>query len=130
MAETSKRWRTIVALLTMAGAVAVLSALAAPAQAEGVTPATLAAQGWTCFPTPPFVSPPRISCANPGLGRPVAGDPDPPPSFALLTFDLAGNFDGTVYLIRADLYRGQPCGPSGDPYVFRALIGYYECLRI
>jgi hypothetical protein len=32
-----------------------------------------------------------------------------------------------VHLIRADLYAGQPCGDH--PYVFRALIGYYECVH-
>lgn len=46
-----------------------------------------------------------------------------------LTFDLDGNFIGTELLIRADLYSGQPCGPSGEPYVLRALIGYYACLH-
>ena len=117
---------TILTLLT-AGAIA---AFAAPAQADGLTPEKLTEHGWTCFGTPPFVSPPRIVCANPGLGRPFPGNPDPPPAYNMPTFDLAGNFLGHVHLIRADLYRGQPCGPSGDPYVFRALIGYYECLRI
>jgi hypothetical protein len=32
-------------------------------------------------------------------------------------------------LIRQDLYSGQPCAPGGEPYVFRALIGYYECVH-
>jgi hypothetical protein len=100
------------------------------AQAEGVTPETLAAAGWDCFQTPPFIVPPRIVCANPGLGRPFPGNPDPPPSYNGFTFDLAGTYLGKVHLIRADLYHGQPCGQSGDPYVFRSAIGYYECLRI
>ena len=33
----------------------------------------------------------------------------------------------TGHLIRADLYAGQPCGRQ--PYVFRARIGYYECVH-
>jgi hypothetical protein len=129
MSNASKRLRTIGALVTL-GVVAVLVSAATPAQAEGVTPETLAAAGWDCFLTPPFIVPPRISCANPGLGRPFPGNPDPPAAYTLLTFDLGGNYLGKVHLVRADLYRGQPCGPSGGPYVFRAVIGYYECLRI
>jgi hypothetical protein len=72
---------------------------------------------------------PRIICGNPGVGVPFPGNPDPPPSYNLLTFDLDGAFLGTVHLIRADLYAGQPCPRSGGPYVFIDLIGYYECLR-
>jgi hypothetical protein len=46
-----------------------------------------------------------------------------------LASQLDGTFIGTGRLIRADLHRGQPCGPGGDPYLFRGLIGYYECLH-
>jgi hypothetical protein len=97
---------------------------------QAYTPATLTAAGWDCFQTPPFVAPPRIVCANPGVGRPIPGNPDPPPAYTLPTFDLGGNYLGRVHLVRADLYRGQSCEPTGDPYVFRAAIGYFECLRI
>lgn len=128
MAETSKRWRTIAALLTAFGVSVIVSAVAVPAQAEGVTPGVLAEQGWTCI-QPPIV-PARISCLNPGLGRPpVPPDPDGRPSYMFLAFQLDGTFIGTGHLIRVDLYQGQQCGPSGDPYIFRALIGYYECLH-
>ena len=119
------------ALLTAAVATVALAAIVAvPARAEGVTPTALIAAGWDCFPTPPFILPPRIVCANPGLGRPFPSNPDPPSAYTLPTFDLGGNYLGKVHLVRADLYRGQPCGSPGDPYVFRAAIGYYECLRI
>jgi hypothetical protein len=119
------------ALLTIAvGAIALSALLAGPVQAGGPTPATLTAAGWDCFQTPPIAVPPRIACANPGLGRPFPGNPDPPPAYTLQTFDLDGNYLGKVHLVRADLYRGQPCEPSGDPYVLRTAIGYYECLRI
>ena len=76
------------------------------------------------------MTPPRIVCANRGLGRPLPGNPDPPPAYNMPTFDLAGSFLGHVHLVRADLYRGEPCAQAGEPYVFRALIGYYECLRV
>jgi hypothetical protein len=77
-----------------------------------------------------LIVPPRIVCANPGLGRPFPGNPNPPPAYTLPTFDLGGTYLGKVHLVRVDLYTGQPCDPSGDPYVFRSAIGYYECLRI
>src|SRR5574337_847284 len=119
------------ALMTAAvAAIALAAMLAVPVRAQGVTPATLTAAGWDCFQTPPFVVPPRIVCANPGLGRPFPGNPDPPPAYTLPTFDLDGNYLGKVHLVRWALYRGQPCGPSGDPYVYRGAIGYYECLRV
>lgn len=124
--------RTLVrtALATAAGAIAIALVLSLPAHASGPTPAALAAAGWDCFQTPPFVVPPRIVCANPGLGRPFPGNPDPPPAYTLPTWDLSGNYLGKVHLVRFDLYRGQPCEPTGDPWVFRPAIGYFECLRI
>jgi hypothetical protein len=39
----------------------------------------------------------------------------------------SGEFLLTGHLIRADLYRGQPCGSGGEPYAFLAPIGYYMC---
>lgn len=129
MSRIQKKCRSIVALVTLTGVVAFLGALAAPAaQGEGVSPGQLAAQGWTCF-QPPIV-PARISCLNPGLGRPpVPPDPDGKPSYMFLAFEVDGTFIGTGHLIRIDLYVREPCGPSGEPYVLRALIGYYECLH-
>ena len=128
MTHASNRSWTIGALLALAVTAAL--ATAQSARAEGVTPEALIAAGWDCFQTPPFIVPPRVVCANPGHGRPFPGNPDPKPAYTLPTFDLAGNYLGKVHLIRADHYGGQPCEPSGDPYVFRSAIGYYECLRI
>jgi hypothetical protein len=128
MTITRKRLRALLAAAV--GTIALAGIVAVPAQAEGPTPATLAAAGWDCFQTPPFVVPPRTVCANPGLGRPFPANPDPPPAYTLPTFDLSGNYLGKVHLVRADLYRGQSCEPAGNPYVFRAAIGYFECLRI
>lgn len=60
---------------------------AATASAE-VTPAQLAAAGWTCFQDPVL---PRISCSDPGHGRPVLGAPaDRPPSYEFKAFTLDG----------------------------------------
>jgi len=51
------------------------------------------------------------------------------PSYTAMAWTPAGEFEGHVHLIRADLYSGQPCEPNGGPYTFIPLIGYYECLR-
>jgi hypothetical protein len=129
-ATTKRRLRALGVILTLATTVAFVGATSKSAQAQGVTPEALAAAGWDCFQTPPNIVPPRNVCANPGLGRPFPGNPDPPSAYTLPTFDLGGTYLGKVHLVRADLYNGQPCGSSGDPYTLRSAIGYYECLRI
>jgi hypothetical protein len=125
MTITDKRLGAL--LTTAAGAIAVAVVLAVPAQAGGPSPDQLSAAGWTCFQPP--VSPPFFVCANPGLGRPFPGNPDPPPAYTLMRFALDGTSLGKVHLIREDLYAGQPCAQAGGAYTFNDRIGYYECLR-
>ena len=36
-------------------------------------------------------------------------------------------FDANVLLIRPEIYNGQPCGSTGEPYTYIAVLGYYEC---
>lgn len=112
-----------VALLAIAVLVASLAVVAA-APAEGVTPDQLTDAGWTCFVDP---GAPRIVCSDPGHGRPIPGDPNAPPSYSFKVFALDGTFTGTLHLIRADLYQGEPCPPSGATYFFIPVIGYYRC---
>ena len=98
--------------------------------AAALSPADLTARGWTCF-QPPVV-PARIICSHPNQGLPVVGSPPPedrPATYNLFRFDGTGAFVGSVHLIRTDLYSGQPCQPSGNPYVLVPIIGYYECLH-
>jgi hypothetical protein len=93
------------------------------------TPAELIGRGWTCF-SPPV--PNRIVCSHPQQGSPVFGNPPPadrPASYSLWLFDGAGNFVGTETLIRTDLYNSQTCESTGQPYILRAAIGYYECVH-
>jgi hypothetical protein len=99
----------------------------APAAADGVTPVQLQAQGWTCFVPPPF--PDTVVCGNPTHGLPpVPPDADGPPSYSFLYFDRdTGELRGTIHMIRADLYRGQPCPETGGLYVFNPANGYYRC---
>lgn len=132
MLHQHPRTGTIERLLAVGWLVATTAVVAAgltgPADAsDGPTPEKLTNAGWTCFSAP--VGPPVTICANPGVGRPFPGNPDPPPKYTLVRFDLDGNYDSKVHFIRADLYAGQPCGESGAPYVLSSRIPYYECIR-
>ena len=123
------RMRRAVALLGLTGALAIVGVTAGPGLAGGPSAEQLAAAGWTCF-VPPV---PGIGarCFNPGQGRP----PIPPlgedgrEAYTAMAWNPAGEFQGHVHLIRADLYAGQPCAQTGALYVFRPNIGYYECNR-
>jgi len=118
-------------MLRVATAIAALVAslvAAAGATAQGVNPQQLAKAGWTCFPDP---TNPRIVCLNPGHPRPsVPADPNGQESLHDMVFGLDGSFLGTIHLIRADLYQGQPCPRTGGPYLFLARIGYYSCENV
>jgi hypothetical protein len=107
----------------IAGALVVV----APASADDVTPAQLLAQGWTCFVPAPF--PDTVVCGNPAHGLPpVPPDPQGRPSYSFLYFDrVTGEFRGTIHMIRADLYSGQPCPQTRGLYVFNPANGYYRC---
>ena len=58
MRITRNHIRTLLA--AEVGTISLAAMVAVPGQAGGPTPATLAAAGWECFQTPPFVVPPRI----------------------------------------------------------------------
>ena len=128
MAVTRGRRRAVITLIAAVALALVASVVATSAQAQGPTRENLLTHGWTCV---EFAPANRWSCFDPGVGRPFPGNPDPAPSYNFLGFDLTtGEFLYTGHLILdSDLYRGQPCAPGGDLYVFRALIGYYECVR-
>jgi hypothetical protein len=127
MQTTSTPPRILKGLFAAVAVVALAVSLASAARAGGVTREQLAAQGWTCVPHP-FAAPIWSRCFDPGVGLPFPGMPDRPPTFQYLTFELSsGAFVGTGHMIRGDLYRGQPCGPSGDQYVFLPGIQYYDC---
>jgi hypothetical protein len=117
----------ITTAVTLAALVAVSLLVIAPATAEGVTAAQLQARGWDCFVPPPF--PDTIVCGNPAEGLPpIPPGPNGRASYSFLLFDRAsGDFEGTLHMIRADLYHGQPCPQTGGAYVFNPAIGYYRC---
>ena len=109
-------------VVLLAAVLASLSVVAGAAAA--VTPAQLTNAGWTCFTDP---GAPRIVCSDPGHGRPVIGDPDPPASYNFKAFTPGGSFIGTIHLIRSDLYNGQPCPQTGGLYFPITVIGYHRC---
>lgn len=119
-----------VATLTSSWAsVAAMPSLGAPASDEHLNPTELEQRGWTCF-APPV--PDRVVCSRPSQGFPTVADPPPadrPATFTFLVFNLAGQFVGTEVLIRTDLYQGQSCESTGEPYIFVPVIGYYECIH-
>jgi len=113
--------------IAVGAAVAAVALTAVTAgSADSVTPASLQAHGWACF-VPPSL-PDTIVCGNPAHGLPpVPPDLNGKPSYSFLLFTLDGTFRATVHMIRADLYRGQPCPQAGDGYVFNPANGYYRC---
>jgi hypothetical protein len=129
MNGTSAARRATAALLAAAATVVLAASLAHAATAEGVTHEQLAAEGWSCVPHP-FAAPRWIRCLAPGVPLPIPGSSDIRPTYSYLQFELSsGAFVGTGHIIRGDLYRGQPCGPSGDPYVYLAGIASYDCVH-
>jgi hypothetical protein len=120
--------RTLLSALALVVAIGVT---AGPGLAGGPSSEQLAAAGWTCF-VPPFPGS-GVVCFNPAQGRP----PIPPlgadgrASYMVMRWTPAGEFDGHVHFIRADLYAGQPCPQAaGGEYLFFPGIGYYECIPI
>jgi hypothetical protein len=51
------------------------------------------------------------------------------PVYQLAVFELDGTPLGSAHFLRADLYHGETCAFTGEPFVFRAVIGYYECFN-
>jgi hypothetical protein len=124
--ECSKSVPAVARRALLAMAVFALVAAVMPLTASATqSPAHLAAHGWECGPTPPFVQPPRIVCAPPGLGRPFPGADRP--TYKLWLFTTGGELVATAHFVREDLYAGQPCH-GGNPYVFSPFLRYYECL--
>jgi hypothetical protein len=103
-------------------------AVVAQAAAAHPSPTALVNRGWSCRPSP-FAN--EIGCSHPNQGFPSldTAPQDRPATFTLLMFDGAGNFIGTLILLRTDLYHGQVCESTGEPYISRPPIGYSECLH-
>jgi len=86
------------------------------------------AHGWNCRTPAPGV----VVCSPPGEPLPsVAIPPAQPPADRPPTVILKrwknDVFDAHVLLIRPEIYNGQLCEPTGQPYSYIAVLGYYEC---
>ena len=94
---------------------------------RGTTLDGLRSANWDCQQRGPTF----ISCAPPGIGLPPIPSlgEDGRPVYQLAVFGLDGTPVGTAHFVRADLYHGQTCAFTGQPFVFRAIIGYYECFK-
>jgi len=100
----------------------------AQGSAGHLTPTDLTNRGWGCFEPIPN----RIVCSHQNQGFPTVGTPPPddrPASFTFLIFDGTSRFVGTELLLRTELYNGQLCESTGQPYDFVPVIGYYECIH-
>ena len=126
MKGTHTTGKRLVGLLALTAVLVVAGLTAAPGFAAGPSPEQLQSAGWTCFAPPPG----GFACFNPAQGRPplvTSGVVGGESYLAMRWTSRTGEFVGTVHLIRADLYNGQPCPQAGGPYTYLALIGYYEC---
>jgi hypothetical protein len=50
--------------------------------------------------------------------------------YQIAVFRLDGTPFGTAHFLRAALYPGQTCAFTGQLFVFRPIIGYYEGLSV
>jgi hypothetical protein len=39
-------------------------------------------------------------------------------------------FEANVLLIRPEIYNGQPCESTNQPYIYVGVLGYFECAHI
>ena len=97
------------------------------AELQGTTLDRLRSANWDCQQRGPSF----ISCAPPGIGLPPIPSlgEDGRPVYKLAVFALDGTPIGSAHFVRADLYHGQTCAFTGQPFVFREIIGYYECFN-
>ena len=100
---------------------------ASQAQLQGTTLDRLRSANWDCQQRGPS----GISCAPPGIGLPPIPSlgENGRPVYHLAVFALDGTPRGSAHFLRADLYHGQTCAFTGQPFVLRAIIGYYECFN-
>lgn len=83
------------------------------------------ARGWHCRAPAPGIN----VCSPPNQPVVVPPPEDRPPTVLLKRWTNQV-FDANVFWIRPEFYHGQPCGPTGEPYRFLAIVGYYECVHL
>ena len=98
------------------------------AQGTNQTWQDFAARGWNCRTPAPGVA----VCSPPGQPLPVVAIPpaQPPadrPATVVLKRWRNDVFDANVLLIRPEIYNGQICESTGQPYAYIGVLGYFEC---
>lgn len=104
--------RTLILLALAIGAVVVAGIAYS---AGGGTMAQAQAAGWDCNPQQLIFG--YYHCAPPGKASvlDIVTGAASPPSVELRVFNPDGSFAGIESLLRADLYRGQPCPQDNLP---------------
>lgn len=112
-------------------ATSVAGATAAVSSAQGTSQSWQAfqARGWNC--RTPNDGPVTV-CSPPNQPLPTVAIPpaQPPvdrPETVMLKRWRYGVFDANVLLIRPEIYNGQLCESTGQPYMFIGVLGYFEC---
>jgi hypothetical protein len=87
------------------------------------------ARGWSCR-TPN--NGPVTVCSPPNQPLPaIAIPPAQPPADRPPTVNLKrwrnGEFEANVLLMRPEIYNGQRCESTGQPFSYIVVLGYYEC---
>ena len=137
------RWRAaaVFAASALAAACSQTPTSPTPGATSVGTPAVLAAEGtkqswqdfqargWHCR-TPN--NGPATVCSPPDQPLPVVAVPpaQPPadrPDTVLLKRWRNGVFEANVLLMRPEIYNGQPCESTRQPYTYITVLGYFEC---
>jgi len=125
--------RRIMIIAALLGILANITVSAA--SAHGVSPDQLGQADWTCFVPAPGDN---VHCAPPGgLARVLDSSAETMTFLVFQTSDPQAEEApslGTEFIVRADLFRGQPCptDPPGRQYTYLLpLLGlnYYACHR-
>jgi hypothetical protein len=70
---------------------------------------------------------PVTVCSPPNQPVVILPPDDRPPTVMLKRW-TNGVLDANVHWFRPEFHSGQICGPTGEPYRFLAIVGYYECV--
>ena len=87
------------------------------------------ARGWNCR-TPnngpvTVCSPPNQPL--PAVAIPPAQPPADRPPTVMLKRWRNGEFEANVLLMRPEIYTGQTCESTGQPFMYVVVLGYFEC---
>ena len=116
---------------TATGTATVATAAVSSAQGTSQSWQDFEARGWNCRTPVPGVA----VCSPPGQPLPVVAIPpaQPPadrPETVMLKRWRTDVFEANVLLIRPEVYNGQPCESTGQPYIYIGVLGYFECAHL